>query len=104
MATDVGLEKDDRIACAIAIAAATSDAAVRRQLWRDNTALLRFAREIAAWQHNQDADFRLDRYSLETQIAWASRCLWLGVKYLQLAPDAGRAQRHGELPLDAYQH
>jgi|GEM_PF-2808396 len=86
LAADVGLQESDRTAAAIAItsatAYATSDDDVRRQLRRDNAELLRLARQIVAWQRARNTDYRLDRYPLEAQLAWANRCIWLGVKYL----------------------
>lgn len=86
LAADVGLQESDRTAAAIAITSATAFASsndeVRRQLRRDNANLLRLARDTVAWQRRQDTDYRLDRYPLEAQLAWANRCNWLGVTYL----------------------
>jgi hypothetical protein len=61
---------------------ATGDEAVREQLRQDNAALLEFARETMARQRRLKADYRLDKYPLEAQLAWANRLVWLGVKYL----------------------
>jgi hypothetical protein len=86
LAADVGLGPDDRTACAIAIAAATIDATsdqqVRDRLRQDNARLLEFSRKVVEWQCGHHANYRLDQYPLEAQIAWANRCIWLGVRYL----------------------
>lgn len=86
LAADVGLRPDDRTAAAIAITSATvfasSNAEVRRHLRRDNAEHLRFARKVVRQQRRSGTDFRLDKYPLEAQLAWANRCIWLGVKYL----------------------
>ncbi len=86
LAADVGLRESDRTAAAIAITAATmqatGDDAVREQLRLDNAALLEFARETMARQRRLKADYCLDQYPLEAQLAWSNRLVWLGVKYL----------------------
>ena len=86
LAADVGLRESDLTAAAIAITAATMQAtggdAVRGQLRQDNAALLEFARETMKRQRRLKAEYRLDQYPLEAQLAWANRLIWLGVEYL----------------------
>lgn len=97
LAADVGLVPSDRTAAAIAVTSALAHAAgtdeVRRQLRKDNAALLRSARRLSYEQRVAKADYVLDEYPLEAQLAWANRCVWLGVHYLSW-------NRTRSLPLD----
>lgn len=86
LSADAGLAPDDRTAVAIAITSATifatSDIEVQRQLRKDNAEQLRFARDLTALQRRANTSCCLDQYPLEAQLAWANRCIWLGVRYL----------------------
>lgn len=77
LAADVGLQKSDRIAAAIAVTASPmysmSDDRVGEQLRRDNADLLRFARETARWQRKKRLEYRLSEYPIEALCSWADR-------------------------------
>jgi hypothetical protein len=77
LCADQPLDGFEITAAAIAIVSSTmyldGDEEVRKKIRVDNAEFLGLARSIDAWQAQTGAEYRLKKYPLEAQLAWASR-------------------------------
>lgn len=77
LCADQPLDDFELTAAAIAITSAATylegDEEVRKKVRVDNADFLEFARSIDTWQAEIGANYRLKKYPLEAQLAWADR-------------------------------
>ena len=93
LCADKPLDDFELTAAAIAIMSATmyleSDEEVRQKIRADNADFLELARSIAAWQAEAGMEYRLKKYPLEAQLAWAGR-IWDWGKFLETTRKPGK--------------
>ncbi|MCX7009064.1 MAG: hypothetical protein NTY53_17750, partial [Kiritimatiellaeota bacterium] len=92
MCADKPVDDFGLTAAAIAIMSVTmyenSDEEVRRKLRADNAEFLELAHSIDVWQSQSGAEYRLRKYPLEAQLAWAAR-IWHNFGHLETSREPG---------------